>query len=111
VDSMLGLGPFGHDPHSSRSTSRARSSFVSPLTLDNSWGLGLPSSPSELDSTAVRGEVVMPAQRSGAPSTVSRHAAQEEDEGIPRATLNPTQEEREAGTYANSWTRFQNVQV
>ena len=111
MDSMLGFGPLGYGPHSSRSSSQARSSLVSPPTLDNSWGLGLPSSPSELDSTAVRGDVAMPARRSGAASIVSRRAAKEEGEGIPRATLNPTQEEREAGTYANSWTRFQNVQV
>lgn len=32
-------------------------------------------------------------------------------DATPRATLNSTEQERKAGTYANSWTRFQNVQL
>jgi hypothetical protein len=51
------------------------------------------------------------AQQNGVTELDSRHVAREETEGGPRATLNSTQQEREAGTYANSWTKFNNVQL
>jgi hypothetical protein len=109
---MLGFSPLAHDPHLSPSTSGAHSSLVSPLSPGASWGAGLPPNASELDSTPIHGAA---GRASGSQDETadldSRPAPQAEVEGVPRATLNSTQQERESGTYATSWTRFQNVQL
>lgn len=88
-------------------SSGRNSGLISPLSPASSWGLGLPSSPSELDSTPASSS----AQRDGVAELDSRHVVKEVPEGAPRATLNSTQQEREVGTYANSWTKFNNAQL
>jgi hypothetical protein len=111
-ESMLGFSPLAHDPHSSTLTGGAHSSLISPLAPGPSWGSGLSSSPSELDSTPVHGAAGRASgSRAETAELDSRPAPQAETDGVLRATLNSTQQERETGTYANSWTRFQNVQL
>lgn len=110
---MLAFSPLTQDAYPSTLSSGAHSSslLVSPLTPAGSWGSGIPHAPPELDSTPV-GEGLGVLRPIEAAELDSRPVAEEAAEGTPpRATLNSTQQEREAGTYANSWTRFQNVQV
>ncbi len=112
-NNMLGFSPLNRDPqlsNLSHLSSGAPSSLVSPLTPGSSWGSGLASGPPELDSVPVREDGVV-LRRGRASELDSRPVSREEPEGMPRATLNSTPQEREAGTYANSWTRFQNVQL
>ena len=106
-NNMLSFSPLGRDPHLS---SGAHAGLVSPLTPGSSWGSGLPLGPPELDSTPICEDGAV-SRRGSASELDSRVMAKEEPEGMLRATLNSTQQERETGTYANSWTRFQNVQL
>lgn len=115
-DSFPGSTPLPRDSHLSHLShlsSGVHSSLVSPLTLGSSVGTRVPTSPSELEARPIRTDgAEEPAARSGAAELESRPVTQEETIiARPRATLNSTQEERDAGTYANSWTRFQNVQL
>ncbi|KAK4128312.1 hypothetical protein N657DRAFT_13667 [Parathielavia appendiculata] len=112
-ESMLGFSPLAHGQqhHSGTSASGAHSSLASPLTAETSWAPGLPSSPSELDSTQVHEAGTVPGPWSETTELDSRPVPPVEAEEGLRATLNSTQEEREAGMYANSWTRFQDVQL
>ncbi len=112
-NNMLGFSPLGRGPrlsNLSNFSSGAHSSLVSPLMPGSSWGSGLPAGPPELDSTPKREDGAV-LRRGGASELDSRPMAKEEPEGMLRATLNLTQQERETDTYANSWTRFQNVQL
>ncbi|KAK3299105.1 uncharacterized protein B0H64DRAFT_91161 [Chaetomium fimeti] len=115
ADSMLGFSPLTHGPLTHgprRSTVRhgAHSGIVSPLTPGSSWGSGLPSSPSEPDSTLVHGDVTKSGEGNEGAKPGSEPEVKEAD-AVPRATLNSTEQERETRTYVNSWTRFQNVQL
>ncbi|KAL2255978.1 hypothetical protein VTK26DRAFT_2401 [Humicola hyalothermophila] len=110
-ESMLGFGSFGRDSHLS---SGGHSVLISPLTPASTlgMGLGLPSSPSELDSTPVQGPQASAQIEPRPPAELDSHSIPPDEEiSKPRATLGSTQHEREAGTYVNSWTRFQNVQL
>ncbi|KAK4040517.1 hypothetical protein C8A01DRAFT_46150 [Parachaetomium inaequale] len=111
ADSMLGFSPLAHDPRQSTLSSGAHSGIVSPLTPGSSWGLGLPSSPSELDSTPVHREMTRSGDGNQGNEMGSHPGVKDGADIVPRATLNSTEQERETGTYANSWTRFQDVQL
>ncbi|GAB1311208.1 hypothetical protein MFIFM68171_01418 [Madurella fahalii] len=103
-ESLPGFTPVPCGGHSSH--------LVSHLSSGSSIGAGLPSSPSELDSTPIHGDSArLSAPQTGAAELESHPVAQDETIPEPRATLNSTQEERNAGTYANSWTMFQDVQL
>lgn len=110
-DSFLALNSLARN---SNASSIAHSSFISPLTPASTFGagLGLPSSPSELDSTPVSGSQGPRLPQMRPPAELEyRPFRPEEAISKSRATLNSTPQERESGTYANSWTRFQNVQL
>ncbi|KAK3310304.1 uncharacterized protein B0T15DRAFT_32538 [Chaetomium strumarium] len=111
-DSMMSSPP-ARGLHLSNPSSDAHSSHASSLAPGNSWGVGvsLASSPSELGSAVVRREMEGgQATQSEAVEIDSRPIVNEAVES-PRATLSSTQRERDTGTYANSWTRFQNLQL
>ncbi|KAH8889510.1 hypothetical protein GQ53DRAFT_869950 [Thozetella sp. PMI_491] len=77
-----------------------------PLALDDGGGPA-PNARAKAKNWPIRGDA--PA---AAISTASeRLETVKEPFNGPRATLNPTQHERDSGTYANSWTQFHNVQV
>ncbi|KAK4105979.1 hypothetical protein N658DRAFT_519623 [Parathielavia hyrcaniae] len=111
-ESVLGLSPLAHGQHHSGTlASGAHSSLASPLTPNSSWGPGLPSRTPELDSAQIHEAATGPWAQTERQEVDARPVPRvEAKEGL-RATLNSTQEEREAGTYATSWTRFQNVQL
>ena len=106
ADSMLGFSPLAHEHRRSTASNGAHSAMVSPLTPGSSWGSGIASSPSELDSTMVHG--LGEGNEGARPGS---EPAVKDADAMPRATLNSTEQERETGTYVNSWTKFQNVQL
>ncbi|KAK4117041.1 hypothetical protein N656DRAFT_773053 [Canariomyces notabilis] len=107
-----GFTPLVRNGHSRPLSSDMRGGLPSPLTMGSSMGTGITSSPSELDSTPCYGEVAGDSgPRSEAAELESLPATQDEKIAEPRATLKSTQEERQSGTYANSWTRFHNLQL
>jgi hypothetical protein len=109
-ESTLGLSPLVRD---SRFSSGMHSGLIRPLTPASTFGtgLGLSLSPSELDSTPVHEVPAKVPELRGSPAELGSEAVAQEMVCKPRATLNSTQQERESGTYANSWARFQNVQL
>ncbi|KAL1837047.1 hypothetical protein VTJ49DRAFT_2884 [Mycothermus thermophilus] len=126
VDVMLNSRPptSSHDPISPASGAPASSSSNSPLAITvHPQTFSLPTSPVELDSVPVDNQRDMdvagaapthPANNNKTttkPETNSRRSWVGEGSLVPRATLNATEREMEAGMYANSWSRFQGVQL
>lgn len=106
------VNPSIRDSHASGATNH----HLSPTPPNNRRSLRCSSiPPSELDSAPIaelptapepqpRTDPNVDSTSTTEPQTTESHMME-----IPRATLNRTQQERESGTYANSWSKFSNV--
>ncbi|KAL2122577.1 hypothetical protein VTJ04DRAFT_3032 [Mycothermus thermophilus] len=104
VNSMLGRNSISSD---------------SPTQLGSHTGVGTskmspeipPTSPVELDSVPVGRGTAAPARPEKRAKPETRGSWWGEENSVLRATLNATEQERKAGMYANSWSKFQGVQL
>lgn len=106
-------GPLVRD---SRVGSGMHNDFIGPITPVSAFGPGLgpglPLSLSELDSTPIQEAPTNDQELRKDPAESDSPPTGQAEAGCqPRATLNSTQQDRETGTYANSWAKFQNVQL
>ncbi|KAL2178606.1 uncharacterized protein P884DRAFT_257808 [Thermothelomyces heterothallicus CBS 202.75] len=117
ADSLVGFSPLMHSSRQSILSSGAHNGIgtVRPLSPDSSGGCGSRYCPPELDTNPIRGGMINSTkhnkQHNKQANTGPHIVRREEAEAVPRATLGATANERETGTYANSWTKFQNVQL